>query len=1238
MKRFLPFFTILVASFLLQAITPDVLERIETGMRLTGKALQANVLIFGTKDFIASEDCLEARSLYHSKSGFYRMNQNWDTAKIRQIEFTLKSDKPGYFRFAGNLEKDGVRKHFAYTSFSIIPDGQYRTYIADYSNDSDWEGILTNWELVWQGPEGAEIGLKMVDANGVTNQIPNASDYASAAPGELSAPFLRSRAKCRLYWLGSACPGVTLHFLDFNLKEIPGNQVTLPADGSSIDFETPETMILTKVEVHGVSDGYPVLEQLDYTPMFEPQGKWRGNWLWFQKEEGPNYYNGWFAREFDLDEEPDYASIAFLADDVAYVYVNHVFCGNNEIWQIPVRSDITHALKKGHNEIKIRVYNGEQAAGIAADVYVSAGGREFYFDTDDSWRCESKLNQPHTIPKVVDEPVVVLGNPHHTSPWSNGIGYRYAGPRGMLEATKIAPGKITAVVRTLPPVTVNSLTFTLKAKDGADRHNQFAISPSSNHWKVGEEITIEYPIPPIEKGDYELFLDDDFVGLKGNPRLAEISASAKPVPKIRQAKFIGGARPYVQLEDKRLNPVFWHSVVTIRSKRFFEFQLAKTCGTNNFRLAAEIEKFWKGENEYDFSEFDEAADLLFAAQPDAYFSVHVYAQMPGWWLDANPDEVATFQDGSRTGADQYKQSLASQKWLQDAEKPLRAFIKHLKTKSYADRIWGITIAENHNGEWFWDCIDSKRQYSWGGYNKCDLDFFLKILHEKYPSDEALAEAWHQPGMAFGKIATLPDWNLAFQGRLGTLMDPTQDQMLMDWLESRNLALSRALCRFGRIVKDATDGKWLFGAYFGYWGELACNNYRALLLTGHNGLWDVIKSPDVDFVGAPSRYNNRQTGYADGIMQPWSSFNNHGKVIYNEMDYRTAYNRLPEADAMRFYVGEPSTAYETAGHFNRAFGMSLTCGITGWLYSLSLGSLYEKALLDIFAEQARVYDSLPPIAGTTPCQVVVVGDTASSYYEKAPAADCAFTNALQNFYNEMPRLGLPYDFALLNDLLDNETPYPARKLYIMLPTLVLTHEQRTALMERFERESATVIWLYAAGPFYPGCPADDKANCDFLDISTTLSTEQSRPALTTIPEYGAIYCQNPATSAPWFLPTGGYDKVLGADTNGKPMLVQKSIGHSTHIYTPLMALSPEIYGQICAKAGIRRYVKGYTDQVRVGNDVLFIYTVTGGHKTLNLPEGYQAKAIIGPFNGTLPHNGTFEALPAQAYGFLVTPEE
>ncbi len=939
-------------------------------------------------------------------------------------------------------------------------------------------------------------------------------------------------------------------------------------------------------------------------------------------------------------EDPEYAVITYLADDVAYLYINGQYCGKNETWQVPQRADLTHVLKKGRNVMKIRVYNGEQAAGFAADVYVRAGGKDYTFDTDESWRCESKTNQPHSIPEVVDEPVVVLGNPHVTAPWKNGAAYRYAGPRGVLALEgDPAPGSFSAKVVTLPPEPISSLrlTFTDTQEKNPPREYLLPLTPESSQWNVGDTLTFSYPLPPLEEGTYRITANDDYLGIQNERPLGTLTAPPRPATSFQQATFQQvGTRPRIFLGDQEVSPCFWHAIDMIRNRRFQEMPLAPRAGIQNYRLVLDLKEAWVSPEEIDYSKMEEAVDAMLAACPEAVFALHINIQMPNWWLDQNPDQVCTFADGSRTGADRYMQSLASRKWVEDASQAIRQTIRYLGGRSYACRLWGISIAEGHNGEWFWPVTDSRQNYSWGGYNRCDQEYFREHLRRKYGTDQQLQKAWHNPAVTLDDLPELPHWKTASQATLGILRDPAKEQPLMDWLESRNEALGEAICDFARAIKEESQGKLLVGFYYGYLTELGCNGYLQLPLVGHNGLHRVLQSPDVDFLGAPSRYTYRKTGDADGIMHPWTTLSLHGIVTYNEMDYRTAYCRLPEANTMRHYVAQASTAYESVGQLNRSFAMNLATGIAGYWYDLTAGEFYEPALLDLMREHSRIWESLPPVQGTTPCQVAILGNVDSTYCTTPPDAQGVFTHAIEGIFGLMNQLAIPFDSLLLEDLLEPGLPTPPRKLYIVLPTLVLTQEQREGLLARFAQEKATVVWLYAAGASYPGAAPSPDSNGDFLGLRTLLLAKKFRPVALTGPEFGEIRCENRAASQPWFVPVDGYHQAVAADDQGNPWVVRKEIDGATHYYSALMNLPAEFYRVLLQETGIHQYADNQdNDQFWIGNDILCLYARKGGTKTLRLPPGTTAKAILGPFTGTLtPDDNSFPALPGMAYGFLL----
>jgi hypothetical protein len=145
------------------------------------------------------------------------------------------------------------------------------------------------------------------------------------------------------------------------------------------------------------------------------------------------------------------------------------------------------------------------------------------------------------------------------------------------------------------------------------------------------------------------------------------------------------------------------------------------------------------------------------------------------------------------------------------------------------------------------------------------------------------------------------------------------------------------------------------------------------------------------------------------------------------------------------------------------------------------------------------------------EVAIVGDRDSLYRTRATDANGVFQAAVDGTYNRFNELAVPFHSMSLTDLLDKSIDAPAHKFYVMLPTLVLSQEQRERLMARFEREHATVLWLYCAGAAYPGQAPSTAANADFLGIATELDTAMRQPEMTLAAEYGVKAIVQPGGS-------------------------------------------------------------------------------------------------------------------------------
>ncbi len=204
-------------------------------------------------------------------------------------------------------------------------------------------------------------------------------------------------------------------------------------------------------------------------------------------------------------------------------------------------------------------------------------------------------------------------------------------------------------------------------------------------------------------------------------------------------------------------------------------------------------------------------------------------------------------------------------------------------------------------------------------------------------------------------------------------------------------------------------------------------------------------------------------------------------------------------------------------------------------------------------------------------------------------------------------------------------------------MVLDKTARQTLMERFRKEKAQVIWLYAPGAFYPD-QGPSAANIEqllglkfiMLDKKTALSMQMKIDTL------GAGEVKNSIQTGPWFLPTSGYDELLATTPDGKPAMVSWRRDNVKNYFAAVPNLPPAMFRTIARQAGVWCYADG-SDPVYAGNDFVAIHMKSGGKKSLNIPAGLKAKAVIGPLHGYFKSGQTWDVIPGLTYGFLLEKE-
>ena len=108
-----------------------------------------------------SAEALAVKTLGDNQSAFYQQNLDWKTSEIKQIIAAVRVDKPGQLRLSCNTVDNGKR-----LSINIFlpaaADGKFHDCIFDMAGQKNWQGVITNYELRWFGPEDTLLEIKKI--------------------------------------------------------------------------------------------------------------------------------------------------------------------------------------------------------------------------------------------------------------------------------------------------------------------------------------------------------------------------------------------------------------------------------------------------------------------------------------------------------------------------------------------------------------------------------------------------------------------------------------------------------------------------------------------------------------------------------------------------------------------------------------------------------------------------------------------------------------------------------------------------------------------------------------------------------------------------------------------------------------------------------------------------------------------------------------------------------------------
>lgn len=576
------------------------------------------------------------------------------------------------------------------------------------------------------------------------------------------------------------------------------------------------------------------------------------------------------------------------------------------------------------------------------------------------------------------------------------------------------------------------------------------------------------------------------------------------------------------------------------------------------------------------------------------------------------------------GGDLADPSLCDDEFWSVAEQCLDSYVRKLRKLDRDGHVLGIHL---ERGEWF---------YADGtGYDISEAakSKFREWLRHRYRNDAiSLRASWFDGNVDFSNVQ-VPEYREV--KRTGKEFVRT-DRKARRWVDY-HLFLSDSTCEriatLAYAAKVASDGFFLVGASYGYtfeWSHPA---------SGHLSLGKLLRSPDIDYIGGPPSYKNREPGGSAPFPAPIDSFALNGKLYLSEEDFKTPISGQREPDDFNPVMKTPQALGSV--HW-RGAGAALAHG-TGvtWMDSWGNGWLNSRG---IWTRAESVKSALIARFGTpmrAPEVAVLIDERSLAYL----VDERAFDVLVQNVRESVLRAGLSAGFYLLSDLAHREN-FPEAKLYVFVNAWDIRPEVRSAIKTRLQRDDKVLFWLYSAGlfeggrdslervrevtgialrpqPFYskPGTTILNSRDplCQYLPENALAKGGQLEPSYFAIPEDGRVLGEYSHTGLPSFV-----ERTFDSETSGK--------WHSVFLGEPVV--TPGLFRSLAQKAGAHVW-NFQNDVVHVNVPFLAVHCTGTSPRTMALPDKFVAFSLTEQeWVSTEGNSLRFQGLDGTTHTFLV----
>ena len=524
---------------------------------------------------------------------------------------------------------------------------------------------------------------------------------------------------------------------------------------------------------------------------------------------------------------------------------------------------------------------------------------------------------------------------------------------------------------------------------------------------------------------------------------------------------------------------------------------------------------WKGEDEYDFTAFDNQFEMFQLFAPDAYYNVMLHLDEPEWWREKHPD--LPFNSYRHV-----TEMALCEEWKQATARYIKAFIEYAESK-YGDRIYAYSIAAGLSNEWFDHSLYDTAYDREGSLN---IQAYRKLIGDP--------------------TAPVPTIESMEAGDCSLRCPDSND---FKYLKLCCESTADLVCFYAKEVQKVLQHKKLLGLFYGY-VDLDLQVYWNT--NGYEKAWN---SPDIDMLYSPAAYrDNRFLTGVSSYQYAVDSIAACGKLYLHENDHRTHLARFPlENGAML------RDCYGSFEEWREVFRREL-CNVMQkqsafWWFDFFGGYYSSLEYEEELKLEVDIYKQLAASPRQSNSEIAVFVDPYSFNCTKENTRLC--TDLGRKNINALLRCGAPFEYYNLSDL--KKLDVSRYKMFVFLNAYLMSEETRTYIQEKL----ADKYTVFIHGTGMARGDSFDIANTEQLCGIRLTEIDSSQPIRA---DYQGVKFGFTSAIKPMFAVADEQAEILARYESGEACIAVK--GHS--VYCGASPLPWQFWRDLARRAGVHIY--------------------------------------------------------------------